>query len=696
MSNTHYSDAEIADALEACAREPVHIPGAIQPMGCLVSLDADMGRIRQVSANIEDFLGISVADALASEARDVLGDELMDLLDTERVKKDNSASVLTVTAQGDVQGKQRRYHVVAYPSGDAFVMELEYQMCLDGHHLLDKMNDWLVEVGQLDDIDTLLDTLTRRVQEWTGHERVMVYRFDEDWNGRVVAETCLPVAESFLDHYFPASDIPSQVRRLYDINRVRSIPDALAPAVPLVPTCGPEKASPLDMSRGVLRAVAPIHQEYLTNMGVGASLSIAMHEEGKLWGLLACHGLEPRPLEADLRDALCALVQIAMQRMMVLRTRADTRLLHGIHDSNKILSDERGRLLGPEGLIQAHGTQWLELLDASGIALVTGNESSGQGTLPSEENLVAMADWLSRHQHHKSSWHTQALAKTPLAPWQEGDLCGLLAVALPTETTHWLMLFRREQRHSRCWAGKPEDTPMIRNGQLVMTPRRSFTQWRDEVRGRSRAWRTIECRAIGDLAKNLAVLTSSHEISQLNEKLHQANRQLKRLAYHDGLTDTWNRRHMEQAFDAELNAAERHYRPFAVLLFDIDHFKRFNDTFGHDAGDQVLVTLCSVLQSILRCTDKLGRWGGEEFLVLARDCNLEGGLRLAERLRQSAEALDLGKLGGVTISIGVAGWRRGDSRKSLVIRADQAMYQAKKRGRNQVEAEMASIISTPT
>lgn len=689
MSNRpHYSEAEIEAALAACGREPVHIPGAIQPMGCLVSLDADMGRIRQVSANIEDFLGISVKAALAGEPRNVLGDELMDLLETELEKKDSSASVLTATVAGEAQGRRCRFHVAAYPSGDAFVVELEYQLCLDGHRLLDKVNDWLVEVGQIDDIETLLDALTRRVQEWTGHERVMVYRFDEQWNGRVVAETCLPLAESYLDHYFPASDIPPQVRRLYDMNRVRSIPDALAQAVPLVPPSGSGDAAPLDMSRGVLRAVAPIHQEYLTNMGVGASLSIAMHEEGKLWGLLACHGLEPRPLEADLRDALCVLVQVAMQRLVVLRTGADNRLLHGLHNSIEILSDETGRLLGPDSLIQRHGAQWLELLDAEGIALVTGNQSKGLGTLPAEESLIAMADWLSRHQPHDSPWHTQALGESPLAPWQEGDLCGLLAVALPTETTHWVMLFRREQRYSRRWAGKPEDTPIIRDGRLVMTPRRSFTQWQDEVRGSSRVWNAIEWRGAGDLAKALAVLTSNHEIAQLNEKL-------KRLAYSDSLIGIWNRYRMEQAIDAELNAAERHNRPFAVLLFDVDHFKQFNDTHGHEAGDQVLVKLCRVLQNFLRPTDNLGRWGGEEFMVLASDCDLVGGMQLAERLRQGAEALDLGKLGGVTISVGVAAWRRGEGPKALVARADQAMYRAKEGGRNQVKAEASTISAHP-
>ncbi|MCA1769038.1 MAG: diguanylate cyclase [Halomonas sp.] len=679
MPNTHYSDAEIAAALEACAREPVHIPGAIQPMGCLVSLDVDLGRIRQVSANIEEFLGISVADALVNEPRKVLGDELMDLLEAKLVKQDSSASVLTATAQG-MQGKRRHFHVVAYPSGDAFVVEMECQMCPDGHRLLDKVNDWLVEVGKINDIGALFDALTQRVQELTGHERVMVYRFDEQWNGRVIAETRLPVAESYLDHYFPASDIPPQVRRLFDFNRVRSIPDASVPAVPLVPPCGPDEASPLDMSRGVLRAVAPIHLEYLTNMGVGASLSIAMHEEGKLWGLLACHGLEPRPLGADLRDALCALVQITMPRMILLLARADTDLLYAIHASNETFSYQKKDLFGADDLIQHQGGRWLELLDASGIALVTGKESIGTGALPAKENLIAMADWLSRHQGRDAPWHIQALGETPLAPWQEGDLCGLLAVPLPTESTNWLMVFRPEQRHSRRWAGKPEDTPMIRNGQLILTPRRSFAQWQDEVKGRSRPWRAIECRAAGDLAKNLAVLISSQEITQLNKKLES-------LAYSDGLTGTWNRYRMEQAIDAELNASGRHDRSFALLLFDIDHFKHFNDAHGHEAGDEVLVTLCRVLQNKLRPTDNLGRWGGEEFIVLASDCDLVGGMHLAERLRQSAEELDLGNLGGVTISIGVATWRREDSLKTLVARADQAMYRAKEGGRNQVKAE---------
>jgi diguanylate cyclase (GGDEF)-like protein len=314
-------------------------------------------------------------------------------------------------------------------------------------------------------------------------------------------------------------------------------------------------------------------------------------------------------------------------------------------------------------------------------------------TLNTRHPDIAMADWLSRYQRRDTLWHTQALGETPLACWQEGDLCGLLAVPLRTESTRWLMIFRQEQRQSRRWAGKPEDTPKIRTWQLILTPRRSFAQWQDEVRGRSRPWRAIQCRAAGDLAKNLAVLTSSHEVAELNERLHHANRKLESLAYRDSLTGTWNRYSMEQKLDAELNAAGRHARSFAVLLFDIDKFKHFNDTHGHEAGDYVLMTLCRILQNKLRPTDTLGRWGGEEFLVLAGTCDLVGGTHLAERLRQSTEELNLGKLGGVTISIGVAAWRPGESRENLVARADQAMYRAKQNGRNRVEADASSNVS---
>ncbi len=677
-----YSDAEIAAALAACEQEPVHIPGAIQPAGCLVCLDAGLHEIRQVSANLADHLGVEVADALAHPPEALLGRRLVAQLRRHLVDRERLPSALTTRRR--VKGQLKRLHVVAYRSGDRVVVELEPLPSPGERRLLAEVNEWLLEVSAIEAPEALLDALTRRVRHIAGHDRVMVYRFDAQWNGQVVAETRdEAAAESFLGHHFPASDIPAQVRRLYDINRVRSIPDATAAPVPLVPARDPHDPAPLDLSRGVLRAVSPIHLEYLHHMGVGASLSVAMHDEQRLWGLLACHSLTPMTLPAGVRDAIRALVQIAMPRLMLLHARGEARLLQSIHDSRELLAGERGRPEAPETMLEHHGRQWLELLRADGVALVRGPRVHGVGRLPGNAPLLAMADWLDGHASANAVWATTALEDTPLADEQAYDLCGLLAAPLPGNGG-WLIWLRPERRELRRWAGKPEDVPMMREGRLVLSPRRSFAQWRDESGGHSLPWSEIERRAAADLAEDFAVLVAGHEIAQLNVRLNRANRQLKSLAFSDGLTGAWNRYRMEQALDAALSAADRHAQPFAVLLFDIDHFKHFNDTHGHEAGDRVLIALTRTLQAELRETDTLGRWGGEEFLVLADHCDPAGGLALAERLRRAAETLALDGLEPVTISLGIAAWRPGDTRKGLVARADRAMYAAKQEGRNRV------------
>ncbi|HET8806868.1 MAG TPA: GGDEF domain-containing protein, partial [Methylophaga sp.] len=185
--------------------------------------------------------------------------------------------------------------------------------------------------------------------------------------------------------------------------------------------------------------------------------------------------------------------------------------------------------------------------------------------------------------------------------------------------------------------------------------------------------------------EDLTVAINVNEISQLNKRLHHANDQLKEIAHTDSLTQVWNRYRIEQAIDAELSAAERYDRPCSILLFDVDHFKHVNDEHGHEVGDIVLKRLTSEVEKQLRATDFLGRWGGEEFIVLASNNMLEEAGNLAERLRKHIASINFTDVGKVTISIGVAQWRTGESRRYMLERADKAMYQAKQSGRNRVE-----------
>lgn len=195
------------------------------------------------------------------------------------------------------------------------------------------------------------------------------------------------------------------------------------------------------------------------------------------------------------------------------------------------------------------------------------------------------------------------------------------------------------------------------------------------------------------LGENLTLAISAYEISTLNMHLEQerkalalANQRLEQLAHFDPLTQVWNRYRIEQAIDAELVAAKRYGAAFALLLFDVDHFKQINDAYGHGVGDEVLVSLARLVETSLRGCDHLGRWGGEEFVVLATHSDEEAAMGLAERLRSLVATLHVSGLDQpITVSIGVAIWQPGDSCKTLMSRADVAMYRAKRSGRNRVE-----------
>ncbi|MGM0553689.1 MAG: diguanylate cyclase [Pseudomonadota bacterium] len=669
-------ELELEAALEACDQEPVHIPGAVQPHGALISMDEELQTVRQVSANLETILGVPVADALAMTPERLFTRRWLDQV---RIQIDSSDRYGAIIVSLRIRGRAQRFRLLSYRSGSRVVAELEPIYGHPERGLFGYMADWQTGLSGRTTRDGLLQALTAQVRELAGYDRVLVYQFDEDWNGSVVAESLAAGVDSYLGHHFPASDIPAQVRQLYSIQRVRDIPNAAAAAVPLVPASDPADDSPLDLSRGILRAVAPIHVTYLANMGVVASMSIALHLDGQLWGLLACHAASPNVLSPALRDALRAMVQTTCFQLELVLAREEAALVQRANDSRDVLVDQRGEFPEPEELLESHGQEWLQIFRASGAVLAAADQSAGVGTVPDPESIDGIVAWLNRHHSGELAWSSRELGRTELGPFCEpARAAGLLAVPLPIRNPRdaWLLFFRLEKAETRIWAGNPEKTLDRQSGRI--SPRESFASWKETVRGQSVPWLSVELRAATDLASDLAVLIAAGEISQLNHRL-------ERLATSDHLTGLWNRYRMEEAIDQEVSVAERYGRPCALVMFDIDHFKRFNDTWGHDAGDEVLVAVARCVSSYMRETDLAGRWGGEEFLVLADNTALEGATELAERLRSAIAALEVHDYGSVTASFGVAVHRKGDHSSELVKRADMALYAAKGGGRNRVE-----------
>ncbi|NIC05800.1 sensor domain-containing diguanylate cyclase [Billgrantia bachuensis] len=178
-----------------------------------------------------------------------------------------------------------------------------------------------------------------------------------------------------------------------------------------------------------------------------------------------------------------------------------------------------------------------------------------------------------------------------------------------------------------------------------------------------------------------ALLREKQETQHRYRLLHERNTKLQWLAYTDPLTQVANRHRIEQVLEAELALASRNGSPLALLLFDVDHFKPINDTHGHEVGDRVLHRVAQEVQSQLRGSDHLGRWGGEEFVAVIPGCDLAQAQELAWRLCQTLAQCRIDPVVCVTASFGVAVHRPGDTSRKLVQRADLAMYRAKRAGR---------------
>ncbi len=304
--------------LTSCDREPIHIPGAIQPHGVLLALDDGLSVV-MISANSASLLSVPPDDALGRTLAELVGGEL-------------SAAVAARTAAG-LPGEPLVHtvggvdvDVRVHRSGERLVVELEPLSRVGASALsYQSARGAMARLAGASSVTDLARALAREVRSLLEFDRVMVYRFDEDWNGEVIAEERREDLNAFLGLHYPATDIPAQARRLYTVNWTRLIADIGYRPVPLHPVFDPSTEAPLDLSHSTLRSVSPIHVEYLSNIGVTASMSISLVVDDQLWGLIACHHYSgPHRPTHDARDAAEFLGQIASQ-VVAGRERDDAR-----------------------------------------------------------------------------------------------------------------------------------------------------------------------------------------------------------------------------------------------------------------------------------------------------------------------------------------------------------------------------------
>jgi chemotaxis family two-component system sensor kinase Cph1 len=482
-----FGQADLTD----CDREAIRIPGSIQPHGVLLALDATTLKIVQIAGDTQRLFGLSVAELIEKDLAAQLGSAAS--LQVERlVRNDELLPRPFFVVEAAVAGNM--FDVSAHVSGGLVVLELEKHQANppeDGVALVHKMMGGVQAATNLGD---LFNAILHEVQQSTGFERAMLYRFADDDSGHVVAERRnLDVVDSFLDLHYPASDIPVQARELYCSCWVRYIPDTRYVPERLMPENNPSNGQPLDLSFSLLRSVSPIHLEYLANMGVAASMSLSVVVDGKLWGLIACHHSEPLHLSCHVRAALELFAQLAS---LQLKTRLELDLAeHRVGSGDLLAQLVASMTTGDLSSLLTEQPNLLDLIDAGGVAVILDGTIATLGSTPSAAQLQALAIWLNAEMGDGIFTTHHLAARYPPAHDFMASAAGLLSLSISRSPGDIILWFLPEVIGTVTWGGKP--TKLLTSGPHGdrLTPRKSFEAWTETVTSMSRPWLAHEIQA---------------------------------------------------------------------------------------------------------------------------------------------------------------------------------------------------------
>jgi light-regulated signal transduction histidine kinase (bacteriophytochrome) len=430
--------------LDNCAREPIHIPGSVQPRGVLVVAQEPDLTIAQVSANVVDMFGRSPQELLGRRIAELVGaDQAAAISRTAAgfgdLRERNPLEMVIAVGDGEVAIDA----ILHRESGGQLLVELELAT---GPRPFSFPNTYLAVRGSVADLNRastlteLYEITARAVRELTGFDRVMVYRYDAAYNGEVVAEAKRDDLNPFLGLHYPASDIPAQARALYEKNWIRIIDDVAYAPSPLVPQANPTTGRPTDLTHSTLRSVSPIHIEYLKNMGVSASMSISLLRDGRLWGLIACHhysGPHLPPygvrtaaefLGSTLSLRLVDRVEDDELRMRLAGQAVLAKIVAAMQNQSEPL---RSALLGAPDVV--------DLVPAEGVVMNVDGELVSAGHVPDASVVLELVSWL--RSQDLGMFETDCVSESIGIDVDPAVVSGLLAVLLPDN--HYLIWLPR-------------------------------------------------------------------------------------------------------------------------------------------------------------------------------------------------------------------------------------------------------------
>ncbi|WP_128290991.1 HWE histidine kinase domain-containing protein [Afifella aestuarii] len=499
--------------LTNCDREPIHLLGAVQPFGFLVAVSRSSWVVTRVSRNAaewlgrlgEELVGLPIDQVFLGQAVHTIRNNLQGAVMGETVAR---AFGVTVTEAGLV------CDMAVHLSGDEVVVECERSVAEPAANAAAMVRGMVARLQRTEDLRNFYRIAAREMQALTGFDRVMIYRFDHDGSGEVIAESARSGIGSFLGLHYPSTDIPRQARILYEKNWLRIIPDISAEPSPVEPALD-RNGEPLDLSMSILRSVSPIHIEYLQNMGVDASMSVSILREGRLWGLFACHHYAPHHVTFERRTA----AELFGQMFSLLVENRERQTEAEYEERSSKLHNQLVAVMATEATrfesIVDHLDEIADLLVCDGIGLWVEGRATLRGLTPNEDDFAGLAGYLRDRGVNAVCAEHEIGAKYEPARRFSDRAAGMLVVPLSRQPGDYLVFFRKEVTRSVNWAGNPEKPVSVGPLGARLTPRKSFEMWKETVSGQSMPWSPVEERIAEGL--RVSLLEVILQLSNLTE-----------------------------------------------------------------------------------------------------------------------------------------------------------------------------------
>jgi light-regulated signal transduction histidine kinase (bacteriophytochrome) len=483
---------------EFCGSLPLQFINQIQNYGCLIVSD-ESGKILQVSENVESIFGLKVSELINNNISKFLGESISSSV-IEKISNTPGKLPISFTYSG------KNFNALAHFKEGLQIFEIEVSenTQLSFGEFFRSFKIVMNDLEGLRNLEALYDRILKHLKAQLGFDRIMIYQFDQDWNGTVIAEVHEPDMEPYLGLKFPASDVPKQARALYEKNAYRMIPDRSFAPVKLYPVINPVTNKFVDLSDCNLRSVAGVHLEYLKNMNVQASMSMRLMVNGKLWGLVSCHHKTPKKLsfeECSLFELLSSVVsnqisQIVNQRYFERINHLQeikSKLIQHVIDNNDLLSG-----------LTSDENNLMNLFNVEGVLVSKKNDIRSIGKVPDGTQVEELMMWLGSHKIDSLFYSDSYSLLNDDAANYKNLGSGIIVLPVNPDGDEYIIGFRPEELKNVHWGGNPNDAIQFESDGKKYHPRNSFHKWKETVKGASKPWLEEEL-TVAEQLRNFAI-----------------------------------------------------------------------------------------------------------------------------------------------------------------------------------------------